>query len=67
MVYLIFHFKITTDQVNPTLLDRAYQLHNLICEILLSAYESLQDFYEKMVDQLPADRAKPVYGKIENR
>lgn len=51
--------QITTDQLNPNLLDRAYQLHNTLCEILLSAYESLQDFYEKLFEQLPANERQP--------
>ncbi|CAF3151214.1 unnamed protein product [Rotaria socialis] len=53
--------QITTDQLNPTLLDRAYHLHNNICEILLSSYESLQDFYEKMIQHLSAHEQKPIH------
>lgn len=55
--------KITTDQINPSLLDRAYQLHNNICELLLSVYESLQDFYEKMIQHLPPNEQKPILSK----
>ncbi|CAF4394390.1 unnamed protein product, partial [Adineta steineri] len=51
--------QITTDQINSNLLDRAYHLHNNICEILLSAYEALQDFYEKMIEHLPSNQQKP--------
>ncbi|CAF3528073.1 unnamed protein product [Rotaria sp. Silwood1] len=53
--------QITTDQINPSLLERAYHLHNNICEILLSVYESLQDFYEKMIQHLPANEQKPIH------
>ncbi|CAF4300828.1 unnamed protein product [Rotaria sp. Silwood2] len=52
---------ITTDQLNPNLLERAYHLHNNICEILLSSYESLQDFYEKMIQHLPANEQKAIH------
>ncbi|CAF3420417.1 unnamed protein product [Rotaria sp. Silwood1] len=54
--------QITTDQVNPVLLQRAYNLHNSICEILLSSYESLQDFYEIMLEHLPDNEVKPVHA-----
>ncbi|CAF3479267.1 unnamed protein product [Adineta steineri] len=54
--------QITTDQINSNLLDRAYHLHNNICEILLSAYESLQDFYEKMIEHLPSNQQKPIHN-----
>ena len=50
--------------MNPILLQRAYQLHNHICEILLSSYESLQDFYEMMLEHLPNNDEKPVHRKI---
>ncbi|UJR20758.1 hypothetical protein I4U23_023876 [Adineta vaga] len=53
--------QITTDQINPSLLQRAYSLHNNICEILLSSYESLQDFYEIMLEHLPANTDKPLH------
>ncbi|CAF2818752.1 unnamed protein product [Rotaria sp. Silwood2] len=53
--------QITTDQINPTLLQRAHNLHNSICEILLSSYESLQDFYEIMLEHLPNNEEKPVH------
>ncbi|CAF1327656.1 unnamed protein product [Rotaria sordida] len=53
--------QITTDQINPSLLQRAYNLHNSICEILLSSYESLQDFYEIMLEHLPDNEEKPVH------
>lgn len=53
--------QIATDQINPSLLQRAYNLHNTICEILLSSYESLQDFYESMIEHLPDNETKPVH------
>ncbi|CAF1648237.1 unnamed protein product, partial [Adineta ricciae] len=53
--------QITTDQINPSLLQRAYNLHNSICEILLSSYESLQDFYENMLEHLPSNADKPLH------
>lgn len=55
--------QISTDQINPALLQRAYNLHNSICEILLSSYESLQDFYETMLEQSPSNEDKPVHGE----
>ncbi|CAF1649585.1 unnamed protein product, partial [Adineta ricciae] len=51
-----------TETVSPDLLERAYRLHNNICEILLSTYESLQDFYEKMIEHLPANETKPTHN-----
>ncbi len=56
--------QITTDQINPSLLQRAYNLHNNICEILLSSYESLQDFYETMIEHIPNNQEKPLHGKF---
>ncbi|CAF3400717.1 unnamed protein product [Rotaria socialis] len=53
--------QITTDQINPALLERAYNLHNRICEILLSSYQSLQDFYEAMLEHLPDSEEKPIH------
>ncbi|UJR28838.1 hypothetical protein I4U23_010062 [Adineta vaga] len=53
--------QITFEQLNPSLLDRAYHLHYNICEILLSSYESLQDFYEKMIEHLPSNETKPIH------
>ncbi|CAF4070979.1 unnamed protein product, partial [Rotaria magnacalcarata] len=53
--------QITTDQINPALLERAYNLHNSICKILLSSYQSLQDFYEAMLEHLPDSEEKPVH------
>ncbi|CAF3536336.1 unnamed protein product [Rotaria sordida] len=53
--------QVTTDQLHPSLLERAYHLHNNICEILLSSYESLQDFYEKMIQHLPANEQKTIH------
>ncbi|CAF3725517.1 unnamed protein product [Adineta steineri] len=53
--------QITTEQINPSLLQRAHNLHNNICEILLSSYESLQDFYETMLEHLPNNDEKPTH------
>ena len=55
--------QINAEQIDPNLLQRAYNLHNTICEILLASYESLQDFYETMIEHLPTGEEKPGHGK----
>lgn len=42
----------STNEIGPSLMNRAVYLHNQICSLLLAAYESLQDHIAKMSQYL---------------